>query len=410
LSNPETIFDSKQIFRDEDIPTSEEQYPLFWDTQVVSGGGVSYLYNELRASVTLSTTTGVAGKIVRQTRRCFDYQPGKGQLIYLTGIFGEATPGTTKRYGLFDDGNGLFYEVTSDGIFVVRRSDVTGTPVDTRVHQNNPALSTDGTSVWNVDSYDGTGRVGNSSTGAKLNLAAGQIFILDFEWLGVGSASFGNVLARKPFVTNIFTHANSTTSVYMRTPNLPLRCEIENDGTGDADEIEQICSTVISEGGRTELGIRRYISTDLPVSLAAADTWYPVLGVRLRPTHLGQTIKPRLTDFYADSNKAYRWGLVINPPITDTFDVPWANVVNSGLQRIISQGGATAPTVIGNTGTLTFLDGGYGAGRVDSFGVAGDNDIILGSSVDGVPDELYLCVNPLAVQTPIEAALTSLEV
>jgi len=43
----------------------------------------------------------------------------------------------------------------------------------------------------------------------------------------------------------------------MSTPNLPLRYEIENDGTGISSSFEQICSTVISEGGAQNTGLIR---------------------------------------------------------------------------------------------------------------------------------------------------------
>ena len=41
VSNPKTLFDSKQIFSDPDILDSAEKYPLFYDNQEVSGGGTS---------------------------------------------------------------------------------------------------------------------------------------------------------------------------------------------------------------------------------------------------------------------------------------------------------------------------------------------------------------------------------
>jgi len=53
-----------------------------------------------------------------------------------------------------------------------------------------------------------------------------------------------------PTYLHQFNHANHSAGVYMTTPNLPIRYEISNDGTGAAAEMECICSSVMSEGGQ----------------------------------------------------------------------------------------------------------------------------------------------------------------
>jgi hypothetical protein len=45
VSNPQTLFDSKNIFDDPDLASSVENAPLFYDNQETSGTGTSTLYD-----------------------------------------------------------------------------------------------------------------------------------------------------------------------------------------------------------------------------------------------------------------------------------------------------------------------------------------------------------------------------
>ena len=100
VSNPETIFDSKQLHDD---------LPLFWDDQELSGSGTSSTHSTDAARTRIAVTASTAGVRARQTFQRFNYQPGKSQLMFLT-FYCPQTTGTTKRIGVFDDdgtGNNL---------------------------------------------------------------------------------------------------------------------------------------------------------------------------------------------------------------------------------------------------------------------------------------------------------------
>lgn len=51
ISQPYTIFDSKQIFDDSDLANTVENFPLFFDNKEVSGSGTSTLFNVNQASL-----------------------------------------------------------------------------------------------------------------------------------------------------------------------------------------------------------------------------------------------------------------------------------------------------------------------------------------------------------------------
>ena len=70
VSNPVTLFDSKQTV---------DNQPIVWDDAQTAGGSTTSTYNTNQSSSTIAVSAGVAGTRVRQSKRRFNYQPGKSQ-------------------------------------------------------------------------------------------------------------------------------------------------------------------------------------------------------------------------------------------------------------------------------------------------------------------------------------------
>lgn len=373
VSMPYTVFDSKQVYDDALIANNAENFPHLFDNAQLSGAGTATAFNINTASTTLSVTAMTAGRRVRQTRRRLNYQPGKSQRVLLTGVIGTAGAGLTKRFGLFDDNNGLFFEVTGGVLYVVQRSYVSGVPVDTRVPQSS----------WNIDPLDGTG-----TSRDVLDLTKANIFYIHFEWLGVGSTRFGVVIDGLLHYAHQFNNANALSTVYMSTSNLPVRVEIVNDGTGDASAITMICVSVDSEGGVQINGRNRSVEAGVtPIVLANAGTEYAILGIRLRSTHLGVQIDPTFLDAVITTPADVgRYRLHINPTVTGTFT--YADLPNTAVQAAI---GSAAPTI---TGDGYIISSGYiKTDRAASIPERLNEK--LGSSIAGVADTLVLGITPI---------------
>lgn len=371
VSNPQTIFDSKQIY---------DGQPLFWDNQEISGGGTTTTYNTNQASTTLAVSNLTAGHRVRQTFRRFNYQPGKSQLIIRTGILGSSNIGNTKRIGLHDAQNGLYFGQSATGLHVGVRSFTSGFAVDTNVLQTN----------WNIDKLDGTG-----DSGITLDPTKTQIFFFDFEWLGVGTIRYGVFIDGKPIYCHAIHNANSLAVVYMSTPNLPLRTEIINDGTGPADNITDICSTVITEGGREDTGVIRGLNrtTNTLTTLNDASI-YPLIGVRLSSTHLGAYIGLIDYSLVCVSAAEYAWFITLNPTEVGTAPV-WNSLTNSAVEYTYP---TNATTLTGGTILATGLGSDTASARQVIQALA-KSDLTLGSTIAGVADRLYLCVQRLTGTT-----------
>ncbi len=370
-SSPHTIFDSKQLF---------DNAPLLWDDKAVSGTGTTSVHSTATASSVLGVSTA-AGKRVRQTFMRFNYQPGKSQEILLTGTLDLSGGGSgiTAAFGLFDDDNGLFWSIEDGTVKATVRSKTTGSVVNSPVNQVD----------WD-DPMDGTGR-----SGIKLNFTKSQLFIIDFEWLSVGTVRMGVIIGDMVFYFHDFDHANVIEGAYMSTPNLPLRYEIENDGTGAASTMRHLCGTVISEGGQQELGILRWASTaGAAVITDNENELFAVVGIQLKSTHLAAQIKLVKAELQIQTVGEFgEWVLIFNPTVAGTFD--YVAQANSAVG--IALGAGATNSVTGGTqftGGFAESAGGQIKSGNPSVGADLDNAILLGSAINGDLDTIVLCYRP----------------
>ena len=268
--------------------------PNFRDT-LSNGGTVTHITNQ--AAARLATSNNSSSRAVHQTKMYHNYMPGKSQLIKSTINFYGATANVTKRTGYYDDLNGIYFEQNGAGVlsFVIR-TDTSGTASDAR-----RVIQSD----WNKDKCDGTG-----ASGFNLDITKTQIFFTDFQWLGVGRVRCGFVHDGQMIVAHEFYNSNNLPVVYMSNPNLPVRCEILNTGATAGAYFDQICSTVVSEGGYTESGIDFSIdSGQTSQSITVANGMYPIVAIRLKNTFRGYPnrviVRSGNINVYAEEFPAY---------------------------------------------------------------------------------------------------------
>lgn len=336
VSQPQTLFDSINQY---------DRGTLFW-SESTSGAG-SFLFNSSDSSVDLSVAG--AGTAIRQTYEYFRYEPGKSQLIVMTGTFGPAVANVTKRIGYFDINNGPFFEQTSTGVAVVLRSYVTGVSSDAvRISQAN----------WNVDKLDG-----NGPSGVLFDPAKANIFWMDIEWLGVGRVRYGIWGPDGfPILCHEIQNANFRPSTYMTTASLPMRYEIVS--TGGVSSLKQICCTVQSEGGTGIAARPRYFAAGYTTQIGVT-TRQAVLSLRPKLTFNGITnrIKVIPSDFsmLVTTNDCL-WELVYNPTFTGVPTWSNANLLNSSVEYSVHSVAGTGAV----TGGITVASG-FGGSAQGSF-------------------------------------------
>lgn len=378
VSNPETLFDSKQLY---------DKSPLFFDEET-SGGSETSSHSTTNAGTTMSVTAN-GEYVIRQSKQRMNYQPGKSQQILCTFLLGAATTNVTKRVGYFNSNVVAPFDSDKDGIYLEQD----GTTQYVVMSKNGTATSV-AQSSWNLDTMDGTG-----NSGITLDFTKTQILTIDFEWLGVGRVRIGFVIDGLIYYVHEFLNANNLSSVYMSSPNHSIRYEIRS--TGGADSLTHICSSVNSEGGQQPSGISRYKSTEgTAVTCSTENVIYAIVGIRLKSTHLDATIAilNEALQIQTASDRI-EWMLIFNPTIAGTFT--YSDLTNSAIQTAT---GATANTVTGGT----ILSGGFAESLAASSGGAGsiisqlENALRLGSNIDGTPDEIVLCARPVGGATAVD--------
>jgi hypothetical protein len=372
--------------------------PLFWETKTVGGGDTTHLPNE--SSVQMDVDVASGDSVIRQSKRYLRYQPGKSQLIFLTGLLGSGNANQVKNVGYFDDNNGIFFQVNEDGVGVVKRSYITGAAEDTRVEQ----------AEWNIDAMNGTGISGHT-----LDITKAQIFVIDLEWLGVGSVRCGFVIDGTLHYVHQFNHANHISTVYMTTANLPLRYEITNSDASVASSMKQICAMVASEGGREETELT---FSDLNTTLrTVADAELPVIAIRPALNYpAGGTIENRAYmipvkwSLYTEDGPLY-YKLVHGCTVSGG---AWANVDGDNSGMMINKTGTSLAVsgIVLDAGVIA-AKAGNATQRVPG-GESGANpsDLVLSLNIDGdVGTEFAIvCKRLTATSTDTACSVTWKEV
>lgn len=382
-SSPTTLFDSQLQYN---------SGPLVWQESLVTGGTATHMPTQDAVKMSITTTSG--SSVTRRTKQYFRYQPGKSQMILMTGVMGTAKANVRKRIGYFDGYDGLFFEQTNASLSVVRRTYVSGSAVDTAVAQAN----------WNMDPMNGTG-----VSGVTLDLSKAQIFVIDLEYLGVGSVRYGFVVDGNLYYCHQMRHANNLTSVYMRTANLPLSYELTATGTvADATDMYQICASVISEGGFEDS--RGYVfSANNTASRNTSGTRLPMINIRPKNVFNGLTNRGQIylvdINIMASSTPVI-WEIYYNPVLTNP---SWASVNANSLVEV-----DVAASAVDVTNAI-LVDSGFCAAAASASRVATTQSISarLPFTLDitgFVPDIFSLCVTTVTGNGAANGAITWKEV
>lgn len=302
------------------------------DTQflanTVNGGTITI--NTNRASANLSTTTATNSVAIHQSKMYHHYMPGKSQLTIASFNLHGNTANVTKRVGYFDANNGVYLEQTGDGVLNwVIRSSVPGAS-ERRIPQ----------SQWNMDTCDGLGKSGFSIDTTKT-----QLLFIDLQWLGVGTVRCGFAHDGDYIIAHEFYNSNNEPTVYMQTGTLPVRYEIRNTGATAGANLEQICATVVSEGGYIEAG--RDFALTSNGKIVGVGGNLPILAIRLKNSFDGQdnhaTVRIKGVDVFSTAeNIKFRLLRLPDDGFLSVGSNTWSSVATNSVVEYINESYAYA--------------------------------------------------------------------
>ena len=241
-----------------------------YGTSVAGSGTVTHIAASSAIRLYVPGTSGAYAKL--RTHNYYRYQAGRGMFVRLTVWNTDSGQSNqVRRWGYFDDNDGLFWELSGTTLRVVRRSSTGGSPIDYPVAQSS----------WNLDKLDGTG-----PSGITLDVTKGNIYETQYQWLGVGVVNWyvnGTLIHQ-------MMHPNTIVGPYMRTAVLPLSWEIINTGASTTSSFHAICGSIQIEGGadQPDYTFGMFNSTDKNVTPIEI----PLLSIR--PKLLYNSIENRM--------------------------------------------------------------------------------------------------------------------
>lgn len=249
-----------------------------WDE--LTTGTASATHQPYLGMVKLEVGSSAGDEVVRQTNRVQRYIPGRQGEVSMTMIFGTPETGIRRRFGLFDERNGFFFEDSGDGTYrcVLRRNTAGGVEEESFARDE-----------WNVDKLDGTG-----PSGITADPTAIQHMSIEYEWYGAGMIEWNFVINNNKYPIHRIYHANYHDHTWAAKAALPIRIELTNvAGTAGTHTFYQGSHSFSVEGTTELLGRQKSISSAIAgKTLQSANTFYPIVAIRLKSTALDSVIIP----------------------------------------------------------------------------------------------------------------------
>ena len=181
------------------------------DSTVTGSGTVT----QADSMVVLQTTATTSSSAMVETKRYLKYRPGQGCHVRGTALFTTGVANSEQLFGAGDSVDGLFFGFNGTSFGIMTRND----SVDTWVAQAD----------WNGDKMDGTGGASNP-TGQNLDPTKGNVYQINFQWLGFGLIEFAieDATTGRFVPVHQVRYANANTVPSLLNPSFPILWSVEN--------------------------------------------------------------------------------------------------------------------------------------------------------------------------------------
>ena len=283
--------------------------PSVWDRAVVNGATVTF--DNDQGGTVIAVTDVLGSKAIVQSKRVMPYIPGRGTEVSFALQYTNEVLGIRRRVGVFDDLNGMFFEQDASGeYFCVIRSSITGSVVERRVPRTE----------WSGVKFDGL-----DPAGITADPDAIQLLVIEYDWYGAGQVKFNYIINGYKYTIHTFNHANYISTTYMRTPNLPVRFELENvAGTAGSHEMRKYGVSVIQEGTTSRKGRPGDVINGFGgTSMGPLGIYVPIVAIRIKSDRLSSIVTPTSYQLATSSNALIYSRLLLDPVLTGGEWIPY---------------------------------------------------------------------------------------
>ena len=278
--------------------------------------------------VSLVTTTATGSSALLSSNRRLHYKPGQGSVCEFTAIYGAGIANNNQIVGIGNSSDGFFYGYNGTLFGILWRSSSSGSLVNTWISQAN----------WNVDGMNGSG-----PSGITLNPQTGNLYKIQFAWLGFGVINFyiANPNGSGWILVHQIQYPNNFINSSVLNASMQLYAQTINTAAAGSIQTLKVCSMAgMTEGFTDEIeDVRNSIST-----ITAQNTPAPatnptnVLAIQNQTTFNGKTNQVRvLLDAISLLNTAgggnnARVDLYLNPTLSGTLTYTPINTTGSVVQ------------------------------------------------------------------------------
>jgi hypothetical protein len=202
---------------------------------IVTIGTGSSTYDPVKSSTVLAVGTASGDAVKRTTNRYHYYQMGTSNLMRIAVACGDVGKvGNKRRWGCFDDNDGIFFELNGTEFRAVIRTSTPGVVVESPIPR----------AAW-TDKLDGTGLSGFTLDVTKINN-----YWADYTFSGGGRVRFG---VYEPNGSRLIAYTVQTGNAYtypsIRSGTLPIRTEnVNTASTGSGSELREVTMSLSTEG------------------------------------------------------------------------------------------------------------------------------------------------------------------
>lgn len=155
--NPARLSASQAYRVSSEVIALEQSFDTALDTDAWydgSANGGTITRNATTSAITLAVGTANGARARLRSHARPKAAVGRSRTVSIVANVTDLVTSQRKRWGLFDDGNGHFFELDAETLYVVRRSNVSGSVVDTRVPlaqwNKSTARDPEFTHVWEI--------------------------------------------------------------------------------------------------------------------------------------------------------------------------------------------------------------------------------------------------------------------